>query len=228
MILSHKHKFIFICNGKTGTTSIEHGLRDLDESMDMNSGCPGLWNSKHMPSAVAKAMLPAAVWDDYFKFAFVRNPYDWCVSIYKHNFRSRLQLRKILRHPISAPQWVLAHWRDRSRRAKCMLDVADVEFLFEYLRRFRALPIAKSLYQSNYVQDVDGRLILDFVGKFEALNEDVRHVQDRIGFHFDLPHLNATKHPHYSKFLTPAAIKTVGRLWEPDFLAFGYERGAGS
>lgn len=227
MIVSHKHKFIFICNGKTGTTSIEHGLREFDESLDMNSGCPGLWNSKHMPAAVAKAMLPTGVWDEYFKFAFVRNPYDWCVSIYKHNFRSRLRLRKMLRHPVSAPQWMLTHWRNRERRAKRVLDAADVEFLFEYLRRFRALPLAKTLYQSNYVLDADGTLIVDFVGKFESLNEDVRHVQDKVGVRFALPHLNATKHPHYSKFLTPAAIEAVGRLWEPDFQAFGYERSDG-
>jgi hypothetical protein len=83
--------------------------------------------------------------------------------------------------------------------------------------------LAKTLYQSNYVLDADGTLIVDLVGKFESLNEDVRHVQDKIGVHFDLPHLNATKHPHYSKFLTPAAIETVGRLWEPDFRNFGYE-----
>ena len=42
MIVSHKHKFIFICNGKTGTTSIEHGLAAYDESVDMNHGAPGL------------------------------------------------------------------------------------------------------------------------------------------------------------------------------------------
>jgi len=224
MIISHKHKFIFICNGKTGTTSIERGLEGCDEALDMNRGAPGLWDNKHMPGAVAKAMLPAAVWDTYFKFAFVRNPYDWCVSQFKHNFRSRLILRKMLRHPTMAPGWLRTHWDNWERRGKRVLDASDVECLFDHLRRYRGLPLAAGLYQTNYVHDPDGRLIVDFVGKFESLENDVRKVQERIGIRFDLPHLNATKHPHYSKFLTPAAIKTVGRLWEPDFRNFGYER----
>lgn len=224
MIISHKHKFIFICNGKTGTTSIERGLGALDESVDMNAGAPGLWDNKHMPAAVVKAMVPVAMWDTYFKFAFVRNPCDWCVSQYKHNFRSRLSLRKIMRHPTMAPTWLSVHLRNRDRRNKTVLDASDIEFLFVHLQRYRGLPLAAGLYQANYVHDADGRLIVDFVGKFESLQDDVKHVQEKIGIHFDLPHLNATKHPHYSKFLTPAAIETVARLWEPDFRAFGYER----
>jgi hypothetical protein len=224
MILSHKHKFIFICNGKTGTTSIERGLAGYDESKDMNRGALGLWDGKHMPAAAAKGLLPSQMWEEYYKFAFVRNPYDWCVSIFKHNFRSRLSLRKMLRHPCLTPSWLRTHWEKRHHRAKKRLQGDDVEFLARYLRQYRALPLADTLYQSNYVNDADGQRIVNFVGKFESLHEDVRKVQDHIGISFDLPHLNATQHPHYSKFLSPAAIETVGRLWNVDFEIFGYQK----
>ena len=228
MILSHKHKFIFICNGKTGTTSIERGLQGSDESVDMNNGAPGLWDNKHMPAAVARALLPEAVWQTYFKFAFVRNPYEWCVSQFKHNFRSRLSVRKMLRHPGLAPGWLKIHWANRQRRSKRVLEESDIRFLFGHLRRYRGLPGAAGLYQSNYVHDVDGRLIVDFVGKFESLADDIRTVQEKVGVFFDLPHLNATKHPPYSEFLTPTAIETVDTLWEPDFRNFDYpHHGAG-
>ena len=222
MIISHKHKFIFICNGKTGTTSIERGLQGLDESVDMNNGAAGLWDNKHMPAAAARAFLPEAVWQHYFKFAFVRNPYDWCVSQFKHNFRSRLSVRKMLRHPGLAAGWLRAHWDNRSRRAKRVLDESDIHFLFAHLRRYRGLPFAGSLYQSGYVHDADGRLIVDFVGKFESLESDVSKVQEKLGIFFDLPHLNATDHPKYTEFLTPSAMDAVSTLWEPDFLNFGY------
>lgn len=224
MIVSHRHKFIFICNGKTGTTSIERGLAGCDESADMNAGAPGLWNSKHMPAAVAKALLPSSIWDNYFKFVFVRNPYDWCVSQYRHNFRSRLRVCKLLRHPFQAAGWLHAHWENRDRRNKRMLDAGDIEFLFTHLRRYRGLPGGTGLCQCNYVHDADGKKVVDFVGRFESLMEDVCEVQKRIGIHFELPHLNATQHPHYSRFLTPAAMETIARLWELDFETFGYEK----
>ena len=222
MIISHRHKFIFICNGKTGTTSIERGLSGLDESVDMNAGAPGLWDSKHIPAAVAKVMLPSRVWDGYFKFAFVRNPHDWCVSQYKHNFRSRLRIPKLLRHPVQAVGWLKVHWANRERRAKSILDASDIHFLFNHLRRFRGLPFAPGLYQTTYTQDADGRDILDFVGRFETLREDVEAIQRRIGVRFALPHLNATKHAHHSQCLTDDARAAVDRLWAPDFEAFGY------
>ena len=38
MIISHKHKFIFLCNGKTGTTSIEELLRPLQEGAEFDFG----------------------------------------------------------------------------------------------------------------------------------------------------------------------------------------------
>lgn len=224
MIVSHRHKFIFICNGKTGTTSIERGLGGLDESVDMNAGAPGLWDNKHMPAAVAKAVLPSPVWDGYFKFAFVRNPYDWCVSQFKHNFCSALRVRKLLRHPIMARQWLRAHRENRVWRNKRMMESSDVEFLFNHLKQYRGLPGAEGLYQCNYVNDPDGNRLIDFVGKFESLERDVERVQKQIGVRFELPHLNATERPHYSRFLAPSAVEAVGRLWSVDFETFGYEK----
>ncbi len=225
MILSHKHKFIFICNGRTGTTSIECGLLGLDESLEMNGGCPGLWDGKHMPAAVAKAMLPKDVWRSYFKFAFVRNPCDWVVSQFRHNFNSRCSLRKILRHPTLAPGWLAAHWGHRCRRKKRILDTRDVEFLFAYLRRYRGLPLSGGLYQSNYVRDADGHLIVDFVGKFESLRDDLQCVQDKIGISFELAHLNASDRPHRRCSLTAAAEEKIRHLWRVDFENFGYSAG---
>jgi chondroitin 4-sulfotransferase 11 len=222
MIISHKHKFIFICNGKTGTTSIERGLDGYDESEDMNNGAPGLWDGKHMPASVAKAMLPKAVWDGYFKFLFVRNPYDWFVSAYRHNFRSRLKLLKLVRHPLLAPEMVGTFLRFKRERSKQILDAADIDFHHGYLRKYRALSSSATLYQTNYACDPDGNLLVDFVGRFESLQQDVRKVQDVIGVFFDVPHLNATTRRPYHDCLTSAAMQRITELWAIDFRVFGY------
>ncbi len=44
MILSHEHKFIFFCNGKTGTSSIEQALEPIQQGqeyyIDIQGVCP--------------------------------------------------------------------------------------------------------------------------------------------------------------------------------------------
>ncbi len=222
MIISHRHKFIFICNGKTGTTSIERGLDGYDESVDMNHGSPGLWDGKHMPASVAKAMLPKAVWDSYYKFLFVRNPYDWFVSAYRHNFRSRLKLRKLLRHPSLAPEMIWTFFLFRKERSKQILDGSDVDFHHDFLRKYRGLPLAETLWQTSYACDPDGNLLVDFVGRFENLNEDIHKVQQAIGLSFNVPHLNASTRQTYQDCLTASAMQRISELWAEDFRVFGY------
>ncbi len=81
-VVSHSKKFIFICNGKTGTTSIQSVLAKYNEIPDIDNGYPILWANKHSPRVVRKSMLPKTTWDNYFKFVFVRHPLDWFISQY--------------------------------------------------------------------------------------------------------------------------------------------------
>jgi len=80
MILSHTHKFIFIANGKTGTSSIETALQPYQEGAALKIGVEGLYTPKHVPPVVLRSQLGPKIWDEYFTFAFVRNPWDWFVS----------------------------------------------------------------------------------------------------------------------------------------------------
>lgn len=223
MIISHKLKFIFICNGKTGTTSIEKALKPFDESCDMNHGAPGLWASKHIPPAAIKSFLPSDIWDQYFKFVFVRHPLDWFVSQYKHNFRKpRFSKRAILQHPIQAFNQLRKDHNEKEVTSKQVFDREDVDFLYQHLRSYRGLPLSQSLLQSNYVYDADGKVMVDFIGRFENLVHDVQKVTAQIGIDFKLPHLNKTAHQPYQACFTEPAIERVQTLWDADFKNFGY------
>src|SRR5690606_19997000 len=85
MILSHRYKFIFICNGKTGTSSIESVLLPYHEGHEFEVGVQGLFHKKHIPPTALKGILGERVWEEYFVFCFVRNPWDWFVSQYFWN-----------------------------------------------------------------------------------------------------------------------------------------------
>jgi hypothetical protein len=224
MIISHKYRFIFICNGRTGTTSIESALKGYDDdSRDMNNGARGLWANKHMPPAVIKGLVSARVWEEYFKFVFVRHPQDWFVSQYKHNFHSPARsIRTILKRPQQALH-ILANYRtSRELASRRLYDSADVDILFAHLTRYRGLPGSPGLFQSNYVYDADGNQLVDMVGRFEQINEDIERIQDAIGLRFELPHLNKTCHEPYERSFTRRGVQHLQELWKVDFDNFGY------
>src|SRR5215467_1875983 len=83
MIISHEYNFIFIHVGKTGGTSNERVLCDYlgIDFGQTKKGPRGNW-WKHIWAKGMKKRLGEKVWDDYFTFSFVRNPYDMILSLY--------------------------------------------------------------------------------------------------------------------------------------------------
>lgn len=94
MVISNKHKYIYIANPKTGTTSVERllvndyaGSTRHDSSEISGKHAGSNWLIQHTPS-------------DYYAFSFVRNPWDRLVSWYgmlqkhfpdeRHNFKEYL------------------------------------------------------------------------------------------------------------------------------------------
>ncbi|MDA7685452.1 sulfotransferase family protein [bacterium] len=222
MIISHRLKLIFICNGKTGTTSLEAALNTFNDVDDINGGMLGLYDNKHMPAVIAKSLLPASIWNTYFKFAIVRNPYSWFISNFEHNFRSRLSLKKVIRHPMLAHKMISRELESRIHRNKRVITTEDVEFFHHYLRQYRALPLMKTLYQHSYVHDMDGNNLLDFVGKIESLDIALAHIQKCIGYNFTIPHINRTIQGNKRKVLDDSARIRVQELWRRDFDSFEY------
>jgi hypothetical protein len=223
MIISHKLKFIFFCNGKTGTTSIEKALRPFNDARDYDFGVPGLWAKKHIPPAVVRALLPSEIWNEYLKIVFVRHPVDWFVSQYKHNFRPHaLPKRAIMAAPWRLSSILRDYKTHQKRATQQSFDAEDVDFLFHYLRKFRALPGTASLFQSSYAFDVDGQSLVDFIGTFENLQEDMVRLKQRIGADFELAHLNRSPHRTSKETLTKDALLRIGECYEMDFRNFNY------
>ena len=87
MIISHKHRFIFFAVPKTATHAIRQVLAPhLDEDDWQQQALfgkdqlpiPALAAIEHGHLSVRDVLphLSADIWRDYFKFAFVRNPFD--------------------------------------------------------------------------------------------------------------------------------------------------------
>ena len=91
MIISHRHRFIFFAIPKTGTHSIRRALRPHLADTDLEQ--VGLFENRQFPYPELARLkhghinveqirpaLGEACFTEYFKFAFVRNPFDRYVS----------------------------------------------------------------------------------------------------------------------------------------------------
>jgi hypothetical protein len=237
MILSHTHKFIFICGNKVGTTSMEHALLPLQDGAEYEVS-NGLYVARHIPPAVLRGLLPSQIWDQYFKFVFVRNPWDWFVSQWffqtvgptpdeKAPLSGRVRrrgrdLRRGLRRPGRWKQPSAAHHAPRPAE-DTVLSARDIDAVFQQLRRYRAFPGRDGLYQSSWVCDMDDRMIVDYVGRYETLEDDFAEITRRLGLDLTLPRLNTTSHRDYRAYYSPEARDRVGELWSLDVTNFGYE-----
>jgi len=108
-MINHKHKFIFIHLPSTGGTSIEHCFKKSAEpftsalqDFDPPYICKEV--EKHISPLIAKEIY-SEYWHDYFKFSFVRNPWDWLSSLWHKGPRRRrgLSFSKWLLSPTLAP-----------------------------------------------------------------------------------------------------------------------------
>lgn len=110
MIISHKHKFIFFKTRKTAGSSLQVALAEYCGENDIitgqyrlgiddNSHSAGLNMDKfctthpHPELAEVRAFLGEEIWNSYFKFAFVRNPFDIAVSRYHWDMKGKLGMQ---------------------------------------------------------------------------------------------------------------------------------------
>lgn len=146
-----------------------------------------------------RRLMPRAKFERYFKFAFVRNPWERLVSEYEF-------LLKKTTHG----------------RHKKVKNLAGFE-------QFIDMQIPRpDAYQSNMLCDRHGKLLMDFVGQLENLDADWEKVCKRIKIDYQaLPRKNVTHHRRYQDYYNPETIEKVRIHWARDIALFDYEFDAG-
>lgn len=153
------------------------------------------WAIDHIKALKIKQHLSQDIYNNYFKFAFVRNPWDWQVSLYHFMLQSK-----------NHPQHAL---------------ISKMKSFDEYVE----WRVEKDLeLQSDFIFDVDGKLIVDFVGKFENLQEDFDNVCRKISINeLPLPVINKSKHRFYKEYYNEHTKKLIGTAFKKDIETFNYE-----
>ena len=225
MIISHKHKFIFICNGKTGTSSIEAALQQHQEGVEFETGVEGLYTPKHVPPVVLRSQLGPEIWDEYFTFTFVRNPWDWFVSQYFWNHKpGPISKKKLILEPVTTIQEYYQKNEERARLENLdRFSPEDIRETYNLLRGYRGIYQADTLFQYHYVYSTEGDQLVDFVGRFEQIQKDFERITDCIGVEASLPHRNATSHRSYESYYSDKTIELIRDIYTIDVETFEYK-----
>lgn len=202
MIISHRLRTIFIGNPKTASRSIDIALSQFQDEPEISrAGENSFYTGGHMPAATLQTILDRPIWEGYFKFAFVRNPWDWFISQHFYNLQ---------KHGV-------AHRVDQA------LSTEDIRHTYRFLRLYRGVPWAVSASQHGFLCNEGGRVLVDFLGRFERLEEDFLEIQSRIGVKLTLPHVNSSAHRQYHSYYEDDTRALVGSLYARDIQIFGYE-----
>ena len=217
MMISHRRRFIFVHIYRTAGQSISEALAPYSDDPDrLIVHIPVLrrllkrrivthrklmsHNAGHPSAKELKAALPPKVFDNFHKFTFVRNPWDWQISVYHF----------VVQYP-SHPYHEF--YKSFGR--------------FENYLEWRIKNGVQ--LQKEFVVSETGESLVDFVGRYETLQKDFETVckrvgiKCRLGIKCSLPHRNQSTHNDYREYYTPQTKALVARAYEEDIDFFGYE-----
>lgn len=177
---------------------------------------------------------------DYFKFGFVRDPWDRVASVYFGKVRPGkyvLYLPRLTMLPIRITWfYTLLSKLGKDRVSTPFLkgplitpDISFDEFVALVANTADADLDPHLRAQHTFLTDDQGRLIPDFVGRSENIGEDFEKVRRTLGVEpIEVPQLGATEGRtarDYSKYYTEHTWELVRRRFEKDIEVFGYDAG---
>lgn len=177
MLVSHRKEFIYTKTYKTASTSIELFFEPYclpEEEGDLSHrrqeqvteagivGCRGYDPEKvtwynHMPAVQIRKKIGTEVWNSYYKFCSIRNPFDKAVSMY-NNVRSSSDygyVNNVLRGKIAS--------------------------MNKYILKLDFERFIKSFDSDRDKYTIDGKFCLDGVIFFEHIKEDIWKMANKVG-----------------------------------------------
>ena len=216
MPISHAHRTIFVHIPKTAGTSVEAVLGMHGDKEDI--GIKPYFNQQvdrehlyghdlqHMTAADLKQVLQKdGIFDSYFKFSIVRNPWDRLVSAFAWNNLKWANAQELTDTEFEA-------------------SVRELHALFLTARAARQAPrVGAHLWpQVHYLVDRDRKPLLNYIARHENLAADWQRIREKIGIKADLPSRMRSHHRPYQSYYSDATRDMVAEIYAEDIAALRY------
>jgi hypothetical protein len=187
-MVNHDFRYIYISVPKTGTSSIICAIEP--DGFEREPG------RKHRTISQIEEEIPGEQFNQYFKFGYVRNPWDLTLSFYQYIIGKK-------------GHFLHEQLCQYSSFSECLKNVH--------------VPVAPQL---SYFTNSTDNIIVDYIGRFENLQQDFDIICDRIGRpQQQLPHRNKTDHKHYTEYYDDETRQMVAERYAKDIEYFGYKFG---
>lgn len=192
------HRLIYIRVPKSGNTSFARAIPQGD-------------NTRICPRRLMRE------YSDWTTFSFVRNPYARLVSTY---------CQKIHAEPVTHGNIVEGvHHRFLELNLPMRAGMSFNEFA-DVACDFDDDHTEKHLKSQTHHLCRHGQLLPDYVGRLENRAQDWARLITPLGLRHELPHLNRSRHRHWSEFYGSDALRQrVADRYRSDFEQFGYDPG---
>jgi len=153
-----------------------------------------------------RVILGRRKFNRYFKFSFVRNPWDRLYSAYRF---------------LNAGGW---DEKDMAWSKSHLSNVAGFsDFVMNWLTPERLNSHIHFKPQYEFLLDSRGRILVDFLGYYESIEQDFDTIAQRVNSEARLGHKNPSPMGDYRSVYDPRSIARVGELYRRDIEMFGYE-----
>jgi len=141
----------------------------------------------------------------YLKIAFVRNPCGRTLSAY--NFLKQGGAGK------------------RDQKWTELMNTFDSfdHFVSSWLNEVNIYKQIHFVPQRCFLEDKQGVVDIDYIGRYESLQEDFNELKERLELQIELPKIKAGSSVDYKSFYTQEARDKIGYLYKQDIDEFNYE-----
>jgi hypothetical protein len=232
MRISHRYKFIFFSNPKTGSETVREILNPYSDVLSVHykkrtNNEP--FYSHITPSEVKRIFQEKELpYDEYFKFTFVRNPWARLVSLYemiygtrkkknvnnKYKVEFKVLYKKVFVKKPDFKTWLLTIHNN---------DIGAGGKEWERWRKYGSYSI------NNYIMDSEKNILVDKVIKLEDLQKELIPTLVNLGLpqvnSIKLPKINSGNHQKYTLYYDQESIDRVRYLYKYDIENFNYHFG---
>jgi hypothetical protein len=200
MVICHNKRCIFIHIPKTAGTSIEQFIKDNNNNPIILLGVKNGRSMHHYSALEIKSLFPD-IFSKYYKFSFVRNPYDRLLSEY---------------YWCKIPNVGFKYGKTKLEFLYYVSNVIKQKSYFKNIFNDHFIP------QYMFVYNTNNELLVNHLFKYEDLDIAIEFIKKKININKSLDKLNKTNTEKTEWSNIEKEI--IYSLYEKDFLYFQYKK----